>query len=112
MAASGAAGPWPRPFGQGACPLAGKAEALVPPFTCHLSRVFCIMTAHVKTRRSNFARHCAVDAARWCGPGRSLQHVLRNVRWVPLVQYDVSVMKINLLVVNAGNLIVTEVPEV
>jgi len=53
--------------------------------------------AHGKTRRSNFARHCAVDAARGRGPGRFLLHVLRYFRGVPLVQHDVSMMRAKLL---------------
>ena len=42
---------------QGACPLAGKAEAQVLLFTCHLIRVFCIMSAMEKRAAQRLVRH-------------------------------------------------------
>jgi len=88
LAVRGGAGP--RPLGRGRPP-GWQGRSPRPLFTCHLSRVFCIMTAHVKTRHSNFARHCAVDAAHGRSLGRVLSNILRRVCRVPLVQYDVSV---------------------
>jgi len=89
-------------------------------FACSLIRVTYTMktTAASAAARAvggndeNVVGRNAGDAAGERSVGRIVSNILRRVCRISLVQHDVSVMRTNLLVVIAGNLIVTEVPEV